>query len=173
VRQLAKNGGFAVEELDHVVFSQVRKTSIELVMGELGLPIERAPMVMEDFGYTGSACLGMAFDDAVQRGRVRAGDLVAFVGSGVGYNQAGAVFRVGELPRDEELAASARHCEERSDEAISALNEQQGSRLPRPLRGLAMTDLPGPAATERSEGGAQSAPYAASAAPAGSSGVST
>ncbi len=45
----------------------------------------------------------MAFDDAVQRGSVKAGDLVAFVGSGVGYNQAGAVFRVGELPRDGEL----------------------------------------------------------------------
>lgn len=107
VRQLAKNGGFAIDELDHVVFTQVRRSSIELVMGELGLPLERAPMVMEEWGYTGSACVGMAFDDAVQRGSVKAGDLVAFVGSGVGYNQAGAVFRVGELPRDGELAAAA------------------------------------------------------------------
>ena len=41
----------------------------------------------------------MAFDDAVERGKVKAGDLVVFVGSGVGYNQAGAAFRVGELPR--------------------------------------------------------------------------
>jgi 3-oxoacyl-[acyl-carrier-protein] synthase-3 len=54
---------------------------------------------MEEWGYTGSACLGMAFDDAVERGVVKPGELVAFVGSGVGYNQAGAVFRLGELPR--------------------------------------------------------------------------
>jgi 3-oxoacyl-[acyl-carrier-protein] synthase III len=99
VRQLAVNGGFAVEALDQVIFTQVRKPSIELVMTELGLPLARAHTVMEEWGYTGSACLGMAFDDAVVRGKVRAGDLVAFVGSGVGYNQAGAVFRVGELPR--------------------------------------------------------------------------
>jgi 3-oxoacyl-[acyl-carrier-protein] synthase-3 len=36
----------------------------------------------------------IAFDDAVQQGKVRAGDLVVFVGSGVGYNQAGAAFRM-------------------------------------------------------------------------------
>jgi 3-oxoacyl-[acyl-carrier-protein] synthase III len=99
VRALAKNGGFALTDIDQIVFTQVRKPSIELVMDELGLPRERAHMVMEEWGYTGSACIGMAFDDAVLKGKVRAGDLVVFVGSGVGYNQAGAAFRVGELPR--------------------------------------------------------------------------
>ncbi len=99
VRQLASNGGFAVADLDQVIFTQVRKPSIEGAMEALGLPRERAHTVMEEWGYTGSACLAMAFDDAVEKGKVKAGDLVAFVGSGVGYNQAGAVFRVGELPR--------------------------------------------------------------------------
>jgi 3-oxoacyl-[acyl-carrier-protein] synthase III len=99
VRTLAANGGFALSDVDQIVFTQVRKPSIELVMDELGLPRERAHTVMEEWGYTGSACLAMAFDDAVERGKVKAGDLVVFVGSGVGYNQAGAAFRVGELPR--------------------------------------------------------------------------
>lgn len=99
VRKLAVNGGFALGDIDLVIFTQVRKPSIEVVMADLGLPLERAHTVMEEWGYTGSACLGMAFDDAVEKGRVAAGDLVVFVGSGVGYNQAGAAFRVGELPR--------------------------------------------------------------------------
>jgi len=47
---------------------------------------------MDRFGYTGSACLPMAFDDAVSQGKVHSGDLVLFVGSGVGYNQAGSAF---------------------------------------------------------------------------------
>jgi 3-oxoacyl-[acyl-carrier-protein] synthase III len=98
-RTLAANGGFDLADVDLFIFTQVRKPSIELVMDELGLPRERAHTVMEAWGYTGSACLGMAFDDAVERGKVKAGDLVVFVGSGVGYNQAGAAFRVGELPR--------------------------------------------------------------------------
>ncbi|HMB51977.1 MAG TPA: ketoacyl-ACP synthase III [Thermoanaerobaculia bacterium] len=98
-RTLAANGGFALTDVDHFIFTQVRKPSIELVTAELGVPMERAHTVMETRGYTGSACLGMAFDDAVAAGKVAAGDLVAFIGSGVGYNQAGAAFRVGELPR--------------------------------------------------------------------------
>lgn len=98
-RTLAANGGFALTDVDHFIFTQVRKPSIELVTAELGVPMERAHTVMETSGYTGSACLGMAFDGAVAAGKVAAGDLVAFIGSGVGYNQAGAAFRVGELPR--------------------------------------------------------------------------
>ncbi len=99
VRKVAANGGFALGEIDQVIFTQVRKPSIDLVMADLGLPIERAHTVMEEWGYTGSACIGMAFDDAVERGKIAPGNLVVFVGSGVGYNQAAAAFRVGELPR--------------------------------------------------------------------------
>ncbi|MFQ5350825.1 MAG: 3-oxoacyl-ACP synthase III family protein, partial [Thermoanaerobaculia bacterium] len=93
-RRLAAQGGFDLDEVDMFVFTQVRKPSIELVMGELGVPVERAHTIMEECGYTGSACLGMAFDDAVAKGRVNPGDLVVFIGSGVGYNQAGAAFRM-------------------------------------------------------------------------------
>ncbi len=96
-RQLAENGRFDLQDVDLAIFTQVRKPSIELVMADLGLPIEKAHTVMERWGYTGSACVGMAFHDAVERGRVHPGDLVMFVGSGVGYNQAGAAFRVRRL----------------------------------------------------------------------------
>ncbi|MCP4204148.1 MAG: ketoacyl-ACP synthase III [bacterium] len=94
VRRLASEGGFTLNELDLVLFTQVRKPSIELVMDDLGLPDEKTHTIMEECGYTGSACLAMAFDDAVGKGRVKPGDLVVFVGSGVGYNQAGCAFRV-------------------------------------------------------------------------------
>ena len=94
VRKVAAQGGFAVSDIDFVIFTQVRKPSIELVMADLGLPMERTHMVMEEWGYTGSACIPMALDDAMQKNRIARGSLVVFVGSGVGYNQAAAVFRL-------------------------------------------------------------------------------
>jgi 3-oxoacyl-[acyl-carrier-protein] synthase III len=97
-RRLARDGGFALADVDLFVFTQVRKPSIQLVMDELGVPVERAHTVMEQQGYTGSACLGMAFHDAVVKGKVDAGDLVVFIGSGVGYNQAGVAFRMLPAP---------------------------------------------------------------------------
>ncbi len=93
VRNLASQGGFAVGDIDFIVFTQVRKPSIELVMADLGLPMERTHTIMEQWGYTGSACIPMALDDAIQKDLIRKGSLVVFVGSGVGYNQAATAFR--------------------------------------------------------------------------------
>lgn len=94
VRELARNGDFDVADIDLALFTQVRKPSIELVMSELGLPMERTHTIMEQWGYTGSACLAMALDDGLQKGKAAAGDLLVLVGSGVGYNQAGTAFRL-------------------------------------------------------------------------------
>jgi 3-oxoacyl-[acyl-carrier-protein] synthase-3 len=93
-RKVAQEGGFELSDIDLIIFTQVRKPSIELVMGTLGLPMEKTHTIMERWGYTGSACIPMALDDAIQKGKVHSGDLLVFVGSGVGYNQAAAAFRM-------------------------------------------------------------------------------
>lgn len=94
VRKLAKDGGFDVRDVDCFIFTQVRKPTIERVMQHLGAPRERAHTIMEQYGYTGSACVGMALDHAIEHGQVKSHDLVVLVGSGVGYNQAGCAFRM-------------------------------------------------------------------------------
>ena len=94
VRRLAAQGGFEIPDINLVIFTQVRKSSIETVMEDIGLPMSRTHTIMEEFGYTGSACIGMALDDAWRNEKVRLGDLVVLVGSGVGYNQAGVAFRM-------------------------------------------------------------------------------
>jgi 3-oxoacyl-[acyl-carrier-protein] synthase III len=93
VRRLASENGFAVSDIDFIVFTQVRLGSIELVMKDLGIPWSRTHTVMEDWGYTGSACIPMALDDAREKGLVSPGMLVVLVGSGVGYNQAAVAYR--------------------------------------------------------------------------------
>jgi 3-oxoacyl-[acyl-carrier-protein] synthase-3 len=93
VRRLAAEGGFGLGDIDFLIFTQVRKPSIELVMNDLGLPLEKTHTVMEDWGYTGSACVPMALHDAREKGKIKSGDLVVLVGSGVGYNQAAVAFR--------------------------------------------------------------------------------
>ena len=96
VRSVAQNGGFAVEDIDFMIFTQVRRPTIELVMQNLGLPMEKTHTVMEKWGYTGSACIPMALHDAIEKKKIKPGDLVVLVGSGVGYNQAAAAFRMPE-----------------------------------------------------------------------------
>jgi 3-oxoacyl-[acyl-carrier-protein] synthase-3 len=98
VRQVAQNGNFPVSDIDFVIFTQVRRPTIELVMKDLGLPMSRTHTIMETQGYTGSACIPMALHDAFVQRKIKPGDLVVLVGSGVGYNQAATAFR---MPRNE------------------------------------------------------------------------
>jgi 3-oxoacyl-[acyl-carrier-protein] synthase-3 len=94
VRRLSREGDFALGDIDQIIFTQVRKPSIDLVMADLGLPVEKAHTIMEKWGYTGSACIPMALDEAIEQGKVKKGDLVVMIGSGVGYNQAGVALRM-------------------------------------------------------------------------------
>jgi 3-oxoacyl-[acyl-carrier-protein] synthase-3 len=94
VRMLAERNRFALGDVDLFVFTQVRKRTIEKVMRSLELPMEKTHTIMEKWGYTGSACIPMALHDAIETGRVKRGDLVVLVGSGVGHNQAGIALRI-------------------------------------------------------------------------------
>ena len=94
VRALAERGGFDIQDIDLAIFTQVRLPSIKLVMEDLGLPLEKTHWIMEEWGYMGSACIPMCLDDAIEKSKVHSGDLVVLVGSGVGYNYAGAALRM-------------------------------------------------------------------------------
>ncbi len=68
------------------LWTQVNLSTIRVVMDKLGVPMERTHNVMHKWGYTGSACLAMALDDAARAGRLRDGDLVMLTASGAGLS---------------------------------------------------------------------------------------
>jgi 3-oxoacyl-[acyl-carrier-protein] synthase-3 len=94
VRALAKRGRFALDDIDSVLFTQVRLPSIHIVMQDLGIPITKTHWIMEEWGYMGSACIPMCLDSAIEQSKVKSGDLLVLIGSGVGYNQAGVALRM-------------------------------------------------------------------------------
>lgn len=71
-------------DVDHWLWTQVNRSTIEMVMKTIGQPMEKAHTVMHKWGYTGSACLPMALDDAVRAGKIGDGDLILMTGSGAG-----------------------------------------------------------------------------------------
>jgi 3-oxoacyl-[acyl-carrier-protein] synthase-3 len=94
VRRLADENDFTLDQVAQLIFTQVSRSTIETVMAELGLPMDRAHLIMHEVGYTGSACIPMALDSALAQGKIHPGDLVVMVGSGVGYNQAATAVRM-------------------------------------------------------------------------------
>jgi 3-oxoacyl-[acyl-carrier-protein] synthase III len=59
----------------------------------LNVPIEKCHTIMQKWGYTGSACIPMVLDDVIELSKIKRGDLVVMISSGLGWNQAAAAVR--------------------------------------------------------------------------------
>ena len=74
------------DEIDHYIFTQINQSVIQKVMAAINKPEEKAMMVMDKYGYTGSACVPMAFHEGVKSGKIKRGDKVLFMASGAGLS---------------------------------------------------------------------------------------
>lgn len=84
VKSVLARAGHTPDDVDLWLWTQVNRSTIDAVMQGLGQPMARAHTIMHKWGYTGSACLPMALDDAVRSGRLHDGDLMVLTGSGAG-----------------------------------------------------------------------------------------
>lgn len=75
-------------DVKHWFLTQFNVASIHETLDHLGVPRERAHLVMDRYGYTGSASIGMCVADAVCAGELADGDLCVFIGSGGGMSMA-------------------------------------------------------------------------------------
>ena len=93
IRDLTARLGFDIRDIDMIFFTQININSIRETLENLGLTMAATHVVMDRYGYTGSACIPMALAEAVELGKVKRGDLVFFMGSGGGLSFATAAVR--------------------------------------------------------------------------------
>lgn len=91
--ELCKRIGVEPTDVDHYFITQLNFNSINETMDNLGVDRCKAHMVMDKYGYTGSACIPMALHDAYKAGKVKPGELLIFIGSGGGLAFAAAAIR--------------------------------------------------------------------------------
>lgn len=81
------------QEIDQYLVTQLNINSIHDTMDRLGVSHDKAHKIMKYYGYTGSACIPMALDDAIEKGKIKRGDLLFLIGSGGGLAFACAALR--------------------------------------------------------------------------------
>lgn len=74
------------DEIDHYIFTQINRSVIISVMEAINQPVEKAMMIMDKYGYTGSGCVPMALHEGVKSGKIKRGDKVLFMASGAGLS---------------------------------------------------------------------------------------
>ena len=93
IRDVLTKCELTVNDISLFLFTQVNLSTIKEVMKILDISMERTHTVMGKWGYTGSACIPMALDDAVHERKVQAGDNLIMCASGGGLNMACVAFR--------------------------------------------------------------------------------
>ena len=93
-REMAEDISVSPRDVNHYVMTQLNEHAIYETLDRLDVPRERAPLIMQEYGYTGSAAIPMALDAALVRGDIKKNDLVFLIGSGGGLAFAGAAFRM-------------------------------------------------------------------------------
>lgn len=89
-KSLAK-AGLTADDVSLCVPHQANFRIIDAACRQLGIPIERTAVVLQETGNTSSASIPLALFDAADRGRINDGDIVLLVGFGAGMTAASAV----------------------------------------------------------------------------------
>jgi len=89
-KSLAK-AGLSVDDIKLCVPHQANLRIIDAACRNLGIPLERTAIVLQETGNTSSASIPLALFDAADRGRLQNGDIVLLVGFGAGMTAASAV----------------------------------------------------------------------------------
>jgi 3-oxoacyl-[acyl-carrier-protein] synthase-3 len=76
------------EDIKHFFLTQININSIHEALDNLKRPRTLSHNIMDRFGYTGSAAVGMCVADAVRAKKLKKGDLVMLLGSGGGLSMA-------------------------------------------------------------------------------------
>jgi len=85
VLRLLEKANYPQASVSHYIFTQINRSVIVDVMAALGESMDKTTMVMDRYGYTGSACVPMALHEARSSGRVKSGDALVLVASGAGF----------------------------------------------------------------------------------------
>ncbi|TVR26009.1 MAG: ketoacyl-ACP synthase III [Ilumatobacter sp.] len=89
------HAGVTIDDIALIVPHQANIRIISAACDRLGIPIERAAIVIDRTGNTSSATIPLALADALDAGRVSPGDLVLLVGFGGGMTAASAILQWG------------------------------------------------------------------------------
>ena len=83
------------QDIRHFFVTQFNVLSIWETLDKLEVPRERAHYIMDRYGYTGSASIGMCIADAVKAKKLKKGDLCLMLGSGGGMSMTAIAFTWG------------------------------------------------------------------------------
>lgn len=93
INALLKKASLSTSEIDFVIFHQANHFLINYIMQKMKIPVEKTYMNVQDYGNTGSASIGIALSEAMEKGLIKKGFKVVIAGVGAGFNFGACLFQ--------------------------------------------------------------------------------
>ncbi|MCG5247842.1 3-oxoacyl-ACP synthase III family protein [Methylorubrum extorquens] len=93
IRRASEKAGLNYREADFFVFHQANLRLIEYLVRKMGGDMSKTYTNVGRIGNTGAASTAIALSEAVERGRLKAGDVVIFAAVGAGFSFGASVWR--------------------------------------------------------------------------------
>lgn len=116
LHRVMAEAGLTPDDIDLFVPHQANARIIEYAAKEFGLPDEKVVVNVDRYGNTSAASIPIALSEALDAGRAKPGDTLAFVGFGAGLTWATSIFTLG--PFDAHTASGDRQREAAGDGAV-------------------------------------------------------
>jgi 3-oxoacyl-[acyl-carrier-protein] synthase-3 len=86
INELLLKSNLEITDIDFCIFHQANLNLIQYVMAKLKISLEKTFTNVEEIGNTGSASIGIALSQAIERGKIKPGQKVLLAGVGAGFN---------------------------------------------------------------------------------------
>jgi 3-oxoacyl-[acyl-carrier-protein] synthase-3 len=138
LQQAIAQAGLTADDIDLFIPHQANARIIESAARQAGLPQEKIFINIDRYGNTSAASIPIALSEAMEQGRARAGDTLAFVAFGAGLTWAAAVVKLGERPTPARVSQGLFHLPSWAtrlrDTAISTMDRIRASDWVRRVR---------------------------------------
>ena len=84
IAEAVEKAGLTYDEIDHFVLHQANLRIIESIAKKVKQPMEKFVVNIEKYGNTSAASVGLAFDEAMQKGEIKPGEKVLLCAFGAG-----------------------------------------------------------------------------------------
>lgn len=91
VSELLERAQISKDEIDFFVFHQANRYILEFLRKKLGIPEEKFPICIEEFGNTSSSTIPITLAELQKSGRLHSGHRLLLLGFGVGYSWSGTI----------------------------------------------------------------------------------
>lgn len=86
ISEVLEANGLSAEEIDYFLLHQANRRIVESVSKRMGIPIEKFPMNLQEYGNTSSASIPILIDELRRNGSLKKGQKLVLAGFGAGLS---------------------------------------------------------------------------------------